>query len=117
MAKVTAASGELSTRQGVPRAGSAAAAGGRRGWGWAVALTVPLVLFLAVLYAYPVLTMLFRSVAEPSWTLANYQKLFGSSVYAQVLWITVQTALVVTALTLLLGYPLAYLMSSIGESK
>src|SRR5436305_12400994 len=37
-----------------------------------LALTAPLLLFLGVLYAYPLLAILFRSVRAPTSTLANY---------------------------------------------
>jgi ABC-type spermidine/putrescine transport system permease subunit I len=82
-----------------------------------VALALPLLLYLAFFYGYPVLAMLFRSINEPTWTLANYKQIFETSVYAHVLWITVQIALVVTVVTLLLAYPLAYVLSSISSSK
>lgn len=82
-----------------------------------LALTAPLVIYLFLFYAYPVLAMLFRSISEPHFTLANYRLLVQTSVYLRVLWITTQIALVVTAASLLLGYPLAYLLASIGQTR
>src|SRR5690348_15686712 len=82
-----------------------------------VALVVPLVAFLAVFYAYPVLSMLFRSIHEPHWTAANYVKLFSATIYLQVLWLTVRICLVVTVAALLLGYPVAYLLARADRAK
>jgi len=82
-----------------------------------IALVLPIVLYLAFFYGYPVLAMLFRSINEPTWTLDNFAEIFRTSVYAHVLWITVQISLVVTVVTLILAYPLAYLLSSISSSR
>lgn len=82
-----------------------------------LAFIVPVVLYLAFFYAYPVIAMLFRSVNDPTWTLAHYGELFQTSVYVRVLWITVEISLVVTIATLILAYPLAYVLSSIRGSR
>lgn len=82
-----------------------------------ILLVLPLVIYLLIFYAYPVAAMLFRSISEPTWTLDNFRNIFQTDVYARVLWITVRISLIVTVATLLLGYPLAYLLSSISSSK
>lgn len=82
-----------------------------------LALLAPLILFLAIFYAYPVITMLLRSVTEPSWTLANFDRLIETRVYVRVLWITLRVAFIVTVVTLLLGYPLAYLLASLSDTR
>ncbi len=74
-------------------------------------LVAPLIIFMTVFYALPVLAMLMRSINDPSWSLANYKALASDTVFAHVLLSTVQTALLVTAGTLLLGYPLALAMA------
>ena len=75
----------------------------------------PLVIFMAVFYALPVLAMLLRSVAEPDWTLANYQALAGDSVFRNVFWTTLRTAVAVTFGCLVLGYPVALLLVRPGR--
>jgi ABC-type spermidine/putrescine transport system permease subunit I len=70
-------------------------------------LVAPLLLFMLVFYAVPVAAMLLRSVAEPHWTLANYAALTQDTVFRNVFWTTLHTAIAVTAGTLLLGYPVA----------
>lgn len=82
-----------------------------------VAVVIPLVLYLLFFYAYPVIAMLFRSVSEPTWSLTNYGHLLRTNVYVHVMWITVWISIVVTVCTLLLGYPVAYLISSVTTTK
>jgi putative spermidine/putrescine transport system permease protein len=81
------------------------------------ALVLPLLAFLALFYAYPVAAMMFRSIAEPDWTLANFAKIFQSSIYLHVLWLTFRVGVIVTVATLLLGFPVAYLLARIEPAK
>lgn len=73
----------------------------------ALLLVAPLIAYMVVFYALPVLSMLARSVTEPSWTLKNYATLAGDSVFLNVFSNTLYTAVVVTLGTLVLGYPVA----------
>lgn len=82
-----------------------------------IVVVLPLLAYLLMFYAYPVAAMLFRSVSEPSWTLHNFGQLFNTNVYVHVLWITTWISIVVTVCTLLLGYPVAYLISSVSTTK
>ncbi len=79
-------------------------------------LVAPLLVFMLVFYALPVLTMLMRSVAEPDWTLANFQALGDDSVFLHVFWTTVRTAIAVTIGCLLLGYPVALALVRPGRT-
>lgn len=74
-------------------------------------LVGPLVLFMAVFYAMPVLAMLARSVTEPSLSPANFVRLASDGVFLHVFGNTLRTAFVVTLGTLLLGYPVALALS------
>jgi ABC-type spermidine/putrescine transport system permease subunit I len=80
-----------------------------------VLLVAPLLGFMLVFYLLPVAAMLLRSVSEPAWTLANFVQLSGDGVFMQVLGNTLRTALLVTAGTLLLGYPVAFAMARMGK--
>jgi ABC-type spermidine/putrescine transport system permease subunit I len=83
----------------------------RRTWVTApVLLVAPLLVFMLVFYALPVLAMLMRSVAEPTWTVGNYVALAGDSVFLHVFWTTFRTAVAVTVGCLLLGYPVALVL-------
>ncbi|MFN8590649.1 MAG: ABC transporter permease [Thermomicrobiales bacterium] len=101
----------------------------REQWRYVV-LLLPAVIFLLVLYGYPVASMLMRSFYDPTWGFQNFSPLvqakssmdvLGVSVpmnaFVRVFGITLQIALVTTVVTLLLGYPVAYALSSISVSK
>jgi putative spermidine/putrescine transport system permease protein len=95
-----------------PAAAAAVAKGGlglrlqaRPSWGW---FAIPGLIFLLVVFVYPVGVMVERSFTDPS--ADNYATLVESDLYGRVLLRTLQTALIATAACLLLGYPFAYLM-------
>jgi ABC-type spermidine/putrescine transport system permease subunit I len=70
-------------------------------------LVAPLLIYMTVCYAVPVISMLLRSVNEPTWTLANYAGLIDDPVFLKTFSITLNTAFIVTVATLVLGYPVA----------
>jgi ABC-type spermidine/putrescine transport system permease subunit I len=95
---------------------AAPAAVGHHTWVKApVLLVAPLLVFMLVFYALPVLAMLMRSVAEPTWSVRNYVALAGDSVFLHVFWTTFRTAVAVTAGCLLLGYPVALVLVRPGR--
>jgi ABC-type spermidine/putrescine transport system permease subunit I len=81
------------------------------------ALVLPLLAYLAAFYAYPVATMMLRSIAEPDWTLENFQRVFENPVYVHVLWLTFRVGVIVTIAALLLGFPVAYMLARIDRAK
>jgi ABC-type spermidine/putrescine transport system permease subunit I len=72
-----------------------------------ILLVAPLVIYMIVLYALPVASMLLRSVDEPTWSLDHYRDLIGDTVFFNTLSNTLYTAVIVTLGTLVLGYPVA----------
>mgnify|MGYP003386062613 CR=1 FL=1 len=70
-------------------------------------LVAPLLIYMLVLYALPVLAMLLRSLNDPTWTLSHYAALFEDVVFAKTFWITFNTSITVTLGCLILGYPVA----------
>ena len=76
--------------------------------GW-VLLLLPITIFLATFFLYPLLFMVFRSV--PDWDFVNYKRLFGSTIYLNVLITTFKVSLLTTTFCLLLGYPYAYVLT------
>jgi ABC-type spermidine/putrescine transport system permease subunit I len=74
-------------------------------------LTAPLVLYMLVFYALPVIAMLLRSVSDPHWSLDNYRQLSHDGVFFTVFTNTLRVSFVVTAGALLLGYPVALALS------
>jgi putative spermidine/putrescine transport system permease protein len=73
----------------------------------------PVLVFLAVFFFWPLVSMLGRSVLDPQPTLAHYARLVEEPIYLQVIAITFQIALFTTLGTLVLGYPLAYVLSGL----
>ena len=78
-----------------------------------LALVGSLAFFLAV-YLYPLTRLLAWSFFSPGFTLEHYAKLFGEPAYLRAFRNTAEISGAVTALALVLGYPLAYLMSTVA---
>lgn len=88
----------------------------RRGY-WrsrAALLLVPALLFYLLFYLYPLSRLGIWSVFDPTPTLKNYRQLIGDPIYAKALLNTLEVSLWVTGLALALGYPLAYLMTTVS---
>ncbi|MFK3665973.1 ABC transporter permease subunit [Ochrobactrum teleogrylli] len=78
-------------------------------------MIAPLIVLLLAFLVYPVGKLLSLSfVGRDGFSLAAYQQLFASSLYLNVLWITLKISLATTALSVVLGYPVAYLISTAG---
>jgi ABC-type spermidine/putrescine transport system permease subunit I len=95
-----------------------------------ILILAPAVVFLVALYGYPVAAMLLRAFSDPVWGFDNFAPLvqarstfdvLGASLpmnaYIRVFGITLQIATVVTIVTLLLGYPVAYALSSLAPAR
>jgi putative spermidine/putrescine transport system permease protein len=80
-----------------------------RGPAW---LFVPAVLVVVVVFVVPLVVVLVRSLTSGTDASAAYSAVFGQDLYVSVLRRTVFIALVTTAVTLLLGYPYAYLAAT-----
>lgn len=72
---------------------------------------VPALALLSLFFILPVLALLLRSITEPQLGLQNYQEIFATSTYARVLYNTFLVAGVVTLVSLLVGYPVAWLLA------
>ena len=77
-------------------------------------LLVPALGLLAAILLVPLGQSLVRSFGAPNLTLDHYASLFTDGVTLTVLGRTAQTAIIVTLVTFLLGYPYAYLMTRVG---
>lgn len=65
--------------------------------------------FLAVFFVWPLLRVVLRSVLEPRPGFANYDKVLFSGPYLHILLYTLEIAALVTAICLLVAYPVAAL--------
>nr|WP_051001727.1 ABC transporter permease subunit [Herbaspirillum sp. YR522] len=81
-------------------------------------MSAPLMILLLVLLVYPVGQLLMLSIRnETGWNLAEYRKLFESSVYVEVLLITLKVSLLTTLFSVVFGYPIAYLISTVTAQR
>ncbi|MGH8817555.1 ABC transporter permease subunit [Achromobacter pestifer] len=81
-------------------------------------MAAPLVVLLLVLLIYPVGQLLLLSVVgEQGFSLTQYHRLFESSVYVNVLLITLKISLWTTFFSVVAGYPVAYLISSLSAKR
>jgi ABC-type spermidine/putrescine transport system permease subunit I len=78
-------------------------------------LCAPLLITFTALFLYPVARVLLRSFGENGFSLSAYQQLVSVPLYQAVMLTTLRTAATVTVACLLLGYPLAYVMSQAGR--
>lgn len=78
-------------------------------------LLLPAAALFALVFAYPLASLVYESFrVDDAASLDNYRKLFEDGTYLQIFWITLQISLWVTVLSLVLGYPIAYLISFSG---
>jgi putative spermidine/putrescine transport system permease protein len=79
-------------------------------------MLVPGLLLIFVVFNYPLLGTALWAVHDPDggWTLAHVRDFLASDSYARIIWRTVLISLQVTALCILLGYPLAYWTSRLS---
>jgi putative spermidine/putrescine transport system permease protein len=90
----------------------------RPAWVKPALLGAPMVLLFLMLLVYPVGQLLLLSIySDGAFTLAKYRQLFASSVYVNVMLITLKISLWTTLLSVAAGYPVAYLVSSLGKDR
>ena len=81
----------------------------RRSQGFAPA--IPVLIFLLLCFTLPVLALLLRSITEPKFGLQNYAALLATSTYVNVLENTFLISFLVTAITTVIGLPLAWFIT------
>lgn len=97
-------SGNLSHRPPVLRKPSVRT---RRGLGGAL----PALILVTLFFVVPVVALLLRSVTEPTPGLQNYAILFGDGTYARVFFNTFLVASIVTAVTVMVAFPVAWTLA------
>ncbi|KXG87840.1 ABC transporter permease [Agrobacterium bohemicum] len=73
--------------------------------------TLPALVFLMLFFVVPVVALLLRSVTEPQLGLSNYVALLGSSTYLKIFVNTFLVSAVVTFISLLIGFPVAWALA------
>ena len=80
-------------------------------------LLLPAALFLLVYFFVPLALLFWWSLKAPNIpgvSVANFTTLLGDPFFLQTLWLSLRLSLEVTAITLVLGFPLAYLYARAG---
>ena len=80
-----------------------------------VGYVLPALAIIAIFFVVPVLMLLIRSVLEPQLGLQNYAALLGSTTYLRIFLNTFIVAGVATVVSVLLGYPVAWLLAIMPE--
>ncbi|MGX9180740.1 ABC transporter permease [Mesorhizobium sp. BHbdii] len=72
---------------------------------------LPALTLITLFFVVPVVALLLRSVTEPVPGLQNYAILFGDGTYARVFFNTFLVATVVTAVTVIVAFPVAWMLA------
>lgn len=73
------------------------------------------VTFLLVFMILPILDMFTKSVVDDNgFTWSYFKEFFSKSLYAKILLNTIRLSLIIGLITIVLGYPVAYLMNRVG---
>ena len=75
-------------------------------------LMTPALLVIAVLLIVPLAWLSWQSIYHDGFTLENYRRMF-TGVYLETFLLTFKLSIIVTVITLLLGYPVAYFAASL----
>ncbi|MDF0498958.1 ABC transporter permease [Bradyrhizobium yuanmingense] len=73
-------------------------------------------IFLIVLFVLPLVGLLLLALGAPEWTLVNFVRLGGSPVYIKILRTTLTISVTVTFLAFIIGYPIAYALTTGGTA-
>jgi putative spermidine/putrescine transport system permease protein len=76
---------------------------------------VPALVLVVLFFVLPVLMLLLRSVLEPEPGLQNFATLLGSTTYLRIFLNTFIVAGVVTIISIVIGYPVAWLLAIMPE--
>ncbi|WP_173934545.1 ABC transporter permease [Chelativorans sp. Marseille-P2723] len=74
-------------------------------------LLVAPIAFIGLFFLWPIMSVIHRSFVDPVPGLGNYERVLFAGPYLKSLWITLQTAAIVTVLCLVIAYPVAYVMA------
>lgn len=77
-------------------------------------LVLPALLFLLVIYVYPLVKMILISLFDPNFTTRHYAEFISSSVYSKVFYNTLKISFFSTLICLIVGYPVSFLLASVS---
>ena len=76
---------------------------------------VPSIFFLGVVFVFPISMFLSKSFFDTLPTLEHLNHLVDNPVFFRVLWITFRISFTVTLAALIIGYPIAFLLTVVSE--
>jgi len=76
--------------------------------GSAIIALAPFLLLIGVLFLWPVIKMLSRSVLEPQPGFSQFLAIANEPLYLQVMWTTLRISILVTLLSIVLAFPVAH---------
>ena len=79
--------------------------------------TMPALVLLFVFFFVPVTSLILISFTEPELGFQNYKELLSTSTYAKVFYNTFLVAGIVTFLSVLIGFPVAWILSIMPEKR
>lgn len=77
-------------------------------------LIAPTLLLFLLVFIIPIVGLLRQSLFDPQFTLEHYELLLSEGLFLRIIWRTIWISAVVAVATLLLGYPVAMLMTRIS---
>lgn len=83
--------------------------------GNALAYVAPALILILLFFVTPVTGLMLRSLTEPQFGLQNYAELIGSGTYLRIFANTFLVAGVVTVLSVIIGYPVAWALAVMPE--
>lgn len=83
--------------------------------GNALAYVAPALILILLFFVTPVTGLMLRSLTEPQFGLQNYAELIGSGTYVRIFANTFLVAGVVTLLSVVIGYPVAWALAVMPE--
>jgi len=79
---------------------------------WRGKLAWPLLIVLILFYAWPLIQILLMSFGAPAFTTEAYSRIFAVPAYGLVMMNTLWISAIVTAICLVFGYPVAFLLAT-----
>lgn len=86
-----------------------------KSWPKGLGYTLPLLFLIIIAFNIPLFLILMRSFLNPQPTLEHYVYLIENPVYLEILGSTFRIAIIVTILSIIFGYPLAYWMTRLSS--
>lgn len=80
-----------------------------------IGLTVPAFTILLVVFGSPIVLLFLTSFNAPAFSLINYEAFLGQPANVRVLLQTIQVSVVATAICVIIGYPMAYLITAASK--